>query len=174
MLAQPGLDVDLMAPELMLLHPYLLLQPERLAQSSVVCGCGGGSAIGTWLPTALGRAPRLVLDADALNAIAADPALHPLLRQRRARGWTTVITPHPLEAARLMEGTTADVMADRLSAARLLAQRWGVICVLKGLLAEIAVTLVFCQNVVPCTELPSSLTPGFSRSPLLPSRLLNS
>jgi len=144
LLDEPDGPLDPGCPELMLRSPERLTDLSLLRAAVLVCGCGGGSAIGTWLPTALGRASRLVLDADALNAIAADPALHPLLRQRRARGWTTVITPHPLEAARLMEGTTADVMADRLSAARLLAQRWGVICVLKG-----SGTVVAAPDAVP-------------------------
>ena len=78
------------------------------------------------------RAGRLVLDADALNALAADASVAALLRARAARGQATVLTPHPLEAARLLDCTSAEVQADRLIAARELAQRCGCIAVLKG------------------------------------------
>ncbi|MGQ9723936.1 MAG: ADP-dependent NAD(P)H-hydrate dehydratase, partial [Tepidimonas sp.] len=52
--------------------------------------------------------------------------------KRRAAGWCTVLTPHPLEAARLLGTDTARVQADRLGAARTLATRLGAIVVLKG------------------------------------------
>ncbi|OGB18779.1 MAG: hypothetical protein A2W72_09440 [Burkholderiales bacterium RIFCSPLOWO2_12_67_14] len=123
---------DPVCPELMFRQIDPLLESELLKTAGVVCGCGGGSAVARVLPRVLSRAPRLVLDADALNAVAADSALQTLLRQRSARGWFTVITPHPLEAARLLGSDTATVMADRLLAARTLSERFGVVCVLKG------------------------------------------
>jgi hydroxyethylthiazole kinase-like uncharacterized protein yjeF len=43
-----------------------------------------------------------------------------------------VLTPHPLEAARLLQRQTAAVQADRLAAARELAHRFGGVVVLKG------------------------------------------
>ena len=49
--------------------------PEVIGATTVVCGCGGGDAVRSALPRLLSLAPRLVLDADALNAIAADPGL---------------------------------------------------------------------------------------------------
>ena len=70
--------------------------------TTVVCGCGGGDAVRAPLPRLLSVAPRLVLDADALNAIAADPSLLALAAARAARGLATILTPHPLEAARLL------------------------------------------------------------------------
>jgi hydroxyethylthiazole kinase-like uncharacterized protein yjeF len=54
------------------------------------------------------------------------------LASRARRGKPTVITPHPLEAARLLNCTAADIQADRLAAARQLAARYGVVAVLKG------------------------------------------
>ena len=45
---------------------------------------------------------------------------------------TTVLTPHPLEAARLLGKTTTEVQSDRLGAATALAQRFGCTVVLKG------------------------------------------
>ncbi|MBW8464292.1 ADP/ATP-dependent (S)-NAD(P)H-hydrate dehydratase, partial [Acidovorax sp.] len=44
----------------------------------------------------------------------------------------TVLTPHPLEAARLLGLTTAEVQADRLEAAQQLADQFNCVAVLKG------------------------------------------
>jgi hydroxyethylthiazole kinase-like uncharacterized protein yjeF len=68
----------------------------------------------------------LVVDADALNAIAADNAL--LAR----RGSPTVLTPHPGEAARLLGATPGAVQEDRIGAARAIADKFGAVVVLKG------------------------------------------
>jgi ADP-dependent NAD(P)H-hydrate dehydratase / NAD(P)H-hydrate epimerase len=98
---------------------------------SVACGCGGGDAVRLALPKAFG-ARALVLDADALNAIAADAQLQSLLVARGRRAAPTVLTPHPLEAARLLGQDTAAVQRDRLAAARELARRFSCVVVLKG------------------------------------------
>jgi hydroxyethylthiazole kinase-like uncharacterized protein yjeF len=98
----------------------------------VVCGCGGGDAVAAVLPRILSRAPALVLDADGLNAVAGDTSLQTLLRARAARGWRTVLSPHPLEAARLLGSSTAAVQADRLDAASRLAAQFQCVVVLKG------------------------------------------
>jgi hydroxyethylthiazole kinase-like uncharacterized protein yjeF len=102
----------------------------ELPQALGVIGCGAGPAIAAALPALLQTLPRLVLDADALNAIAADTALQALVRQR-APG-STLLTPHPLEAARLLGRDTASVQADRLAAALELADRLRCTIVLKG------------------------------------------
>ncbi len=100
---------------------------------AVVAGCGGGAAIGAVLEAVLQRSPRLVLDADALNAIAADRTLAAQLQARAGRpDCTTVLTPHPLEAARLLGSSAEAVQGDRLGAARELAAHWGCTVVLKG------------------------------------------
>ncbi len=103
-----------------------------LERSTVVCGCGGGDAVRAVLPALLSRSARLVLDADALNAVAADSALRSLLDARARRGLHSILTPHPLEAARLLGTNTAAVQHDRLAAATSLAQSLGAIVVLKG------------------------------------------
>jgi NAD(P)H-hydrate epimerase len=64
----------------------------------------------------------LVVDADALNLLAAQPS-------SRA-DW--VLTPHPGEAARLLGVSVADIQSDRFAAARAIARRYGGVCVLKG------------------------------------------
>jgi hydroxyethylthiazole kinase-like uncharacterized protein yjeF len=118
------------------LHPELMLAGTPDAApwqtATVVAGCGGGHAIRDHLPDALRQAARLVLDADALNALAEDDRLGAALRERRDNGLPTVLTPHPLEAARLLGCSTAEVQADRLVAARALATRTGAVVVLKG------------------------------------------
>ena len=122
------LTFDPARPELMLRAPGAL-DP---AQLTVVAGCGGGAAIAPELPRLLSAAPRLVLDADALNALARDEALHHAVQARRARGHATILTPHPLEAARLLRQSTAEVQAQRLTAAQTLADNLQCTVLLKG------------------------------------------
>lgn len=64
----------------------------------------------------------LVVDADGLNLLAAEPC--------RREDW--VLTPHPGEAGRLLGCPPATVQADRFAAAEALQQRYGGIVVLKG------------------------------------------
>jgi hydroxyethylthiazole kinase-like uncharacterized protein yjeF len=123
---------DLPWPELMQRSLSDVLQPSLLVRSTVVCGCGGGPAVAQVLPVILGHASRLVLDADALNAIAASDALQAALAARNAGSCRTVLTPHPLEAARLLGVTTAEVQQDRLRAAQRMAAATGAAVVLKG------------------------------------------
>lgn len=119
-------------PELMSRAAWWRRAPAEIAAATVVCGCGGGALVREALPALLAHASRLVLDADGLNAVAADLALQALLHARAARGLSTLLTPHPLEAARLLGTTSAAVQADRLCAARELARRYGCALVLKG------------------------------------------
>jgi hydroxyethylthiazole kinase-like uncharacterized protein yjeF len=119
-------------PELMQHADVWHAGAERLRAATVVCGCGGGTAVAATLPPLLAHAGRLLLDADALNAIAADAALLMALRARGERGAPALLTPHPLEAARLLACSTAAVQADRLAAARALAERCQAVVVLKG------------------------------------------
>lgn len=105
---------------------------HRVEETTVVCGCGGALAVAHTLPPLLARSPRLVLDADALNALAHDPQLRRQLQARRARGQATVLTPHPLEAARLLGCETAQVQSDRIGAARALTGELQATVLLKG------------------------------------------
>ncbi|MBC7648575.1 MAG: NAD(P)H-hydrate dehydratase [Vitreoscilla sp.] len=128
LLGDAAVTVDPCQPELMFRSPEAL----DLRTQTVVCGCGGGQSIKAVLPKVLSTATRLVLDADALNAISNDISLQTLLKARSARGYATVLTPHPLEAARLLQNTTAQVQCDRLKAAAQLAERYQAVVVLKG------------------------------------------
>jgi len=69
-----------------------------------------------------------VIDADALNILAAKP----VLLAKLAKGRTVILTPHPGEMARLAGIPIAEVQANRLAVAREFAQRFGVTLVLKG------------------------------------------
>jgi len=70
----------------------------------------------------VGSGKPLVIDADALNLLAAQPrALH-----------DAILTPHPGEAARLLGTDAAAVQADRFGAAAALAARHEAVVVLKG------------------------------------------
>lgn len=107
--------------------------PQWAAASSgtAVAGCGWGDSAGRLIQL-IEEAERLVLDADGLNLVAAQPALRQALCGRARRGQSTVLTPHPLEAARLLGIGTGEVQAARLNAARDLAERFDCTVVLKG------------------------------------------
>lgn len=128
LLGQASLTVDPLQPELMFRSPEAL----DLTTQVVVCGCGGGDAVKTVIAKVLSRATRAVLDADALNAIAMDTQLQTQLKARHRRGFQTVLTPHPLEAARLLGSPVGAVQADRLAAARELAEQFQCVVALKG------------------------------------------
>ena len=128
LLGNAGPTFDPQQPELMFRTPEAL----DLKHQVVVCGCGGGEAVKTVIAKVLSSATQAVLDADALNAIAADPQLQSQLKVRQHRAYSTVLTPHPLEAARLLGSTAAKVQGDRLAAASLLAEQFQCVVVLKG------------------------------------------
>ena len=71
----------------------------------------------------------LVIDADALNLLAVESGLQQRLIQRRA---ATLLTPHPLEAARLLEIPVEEIQKDRLDAAKKLATKFQSVVILKG------------------------------------------
>lgn len=104
------------------------LDAATAGKAAVVCGPGLGVTDDT--RALVGHLVRrcaqpLVLDADALNAVAGTGVL-------RGRIGPTVVTPHPGEMARQLGTDTATVQADRLGAARRLARDQGVTVVLKG------------------------------------------
>jgi len=96
-----------------------------LARATVVAA-GPGLGQGHWgrqmLAALLQARLPLVMDADALNLLAAEPV--------RRDDW--VLTPHPAEAARLLGVAVADVEANRPGAASEIQQRYGGVAVLKG------------------------------------------
>lgn len=120
--------VDYGAPRLMFASAEALVEasPDVLA---VGPGLGRSTRARTLLQAALGADCPLVLDADALNLIAADAELALAAAQRNA---ATVLTPHPGEAGRLLGLDTEEVQADRVGAARQLSMRFGAHVALKG------------------------------------------
>lgn len=94
----------------------------------LLAGPGLGEGAGAICGGLLGkRAPwaAAVLDADALNALAAGTLRGPLPEH-------TILTPHPGEAARLLHTTVGEVQADREQAVRQLAEEYHCVAVLKG------------------------------------------
>lgn len=123
--APPGFDPA--QPELMCRHAG----DFDFTHATVVAGPGAGSAAraSELLASVMALATPLVLDADGLNLVAADAALQQLLA---ARAGAAILTPHPLEAARLLAVSAGVVQADRLAAARQLAARFQAVVILKG------------------------------------------
>ncbi|KAF1722038.1 NAD(P)H-hydrate dehydratase [Pseudoxanthomonas wuyuanensis] len=100
---------------------------QALLEPADIVALGPGLGQGDWaqglFALALRAGKPLVIDADALNLLAAQP--HKLD--------DAVLTPHPGEAARLLGvGGAADVQRDRFAAARALSERYGSVVVLKG------------------------------------------
>ena len=104
------------------------LHPTR---GAVVVGPGMGMSreANDLLSRMLSTKLALVIDADALNLLAVEPGLQQRLIQRRA---ATLLTPHPLEAARLLEIPVEEIQKDRLDAAKKLATKFQSVVILKG------------------------------------------
>jgi ADP-dependent NAD(P)H-hydrate dehydratase / NAD(P)H-hydrate epimerase len=129
---QKDLPLDPVHPELMIDHRPPPQPGQSLQRGVWVVGCGGGMAICHWLPAVLASSSPVILDADALNQIACSQDLRQSLQARKKSGAISVITPHPLEAARLLDTDTGCVQSDRISAAQALSDKFNCICVLKG------------------------------------------
>jgi len=127
LLADDAPAFDSGALELMLRRPADALE----GADAVVIGPGLGrdSAARELLRQVLRSSVPLVLDADALNLAATDPALQDAIAAHAA---DVLLTPHPAEAARLLGDTTARVQDDRLDAALRLAERFDAHVVVKG------------------------------------------
>jgi len=117
-------------PELMVHGIDSLASLTPLLERASVIAIGPGLGQGDWGRTGFTRildklttsALPLVIDADGLNLLALEPAHYD--------HW--VLTPHPGEAARLLGISSAEVQADRFAAARVIQQRYGGVCILKG------------------------------------------
>ncbi|HEX9450185.1 MAG TPA: NAD(P)H-hydrate dehydratase [Burkholderiales bacterium] len=122
-------SVDLNQPELMLRPAQDVLKSEGLDCIAVGPGLGESQAAQHALAAALGHKAPLVLDADALNLIAAHPKLQKSLAARTS---ASILTPHPAEAARLLGTSTDKIQHDRIAAAGTLSSRFNAAVVLKG------------------------------------------
>ena len=115
-------------------QPELMLRPAdeifALADSLAVGpGLGQSADALELLRRAIACSLPLLLDADALNLLAAHTILGSNLARRNA---PTLLTPHPAEAAHLLGGDVAAIQADRIAAALTLAQRFNAVTLLKG------------------------------------------
>ena len=107
---------------------------DRLADYDVLLmGCGLGqhpetvkfiSRVLLKMPTSL--SPAILLDADALNALARTP------QWWRTLAKDAILTPHPGEMSRLSRISMKKIGQDRLATARQQASRWNKTVVLKG------------------------------------------
>jgi hydroxyethylthiazole kinase-like uncharacterized protein yjeF len=118
-------------------HPELMCRNAQdldFADAIVVIGPGLGTSAEAMqlLSRALNDAVTMVIDADALNLIANNTALHRLLAARHEKNLATIMTPHPLEAARLLGVSTKEIQADRLNSAQSIANKFKSSVVLKG------------------------------------------
>jgi NAD(P)H-hydrate epimerase len=113
-------------PELMSVALGTAMDLEHALERATVVALGPGLGQSPWsmevFRVALAAGKPLVVDADALNLLAAVP--------QRRNDW--VLTPHPGEAARLLGSTAAAVQADRRTAVLDLQSRCGGTVVLKG------------------------------------------
>jgi NAD(P)H-hydrate epimerase len=139
------------AAQLNLTRPELMVWPvedagslDTLIERATVIAIGPGLGRGPWGRRLWERVhlcgKPLVVDADALNLLAASPVANP--------DW--VLTPHPGEAGRLLGCTTAEIGQDRFRAALAIQGRFGGLVVLKG-----AGTLIVGRNTCPpaiCTD----------------------
>jgi len=125
--AAPGYDAS--QPEIMCrAAQQVQFNPDHV----IVIGPGLGNSVASFdlVSRALLGTSLLVLDADALNLMAQQPALMALCNGRDQA--TTLLTPHPLEAARLLGCSVEQVQADRIDAAKKLARRYSSVVILKG------------------------------------------
>jgi NAD(P)H-hydrate epimerase len=111
---------------------YLPMSPATTIDESMrgadVLAIGPGLGQGDWARRLWAQARTVpgvpaIVDADALNLLAASPVKLP-------PDW--IITPHPGEAARLLGVQVPEVQRDRLAAVRELVARYGAVAVLKG------------------------------------------
>jgi hydroxyethylthiazole kinase-like uncharacterized protein yjeF len=122
-------SVDFLQPELMLRSAQEVLKMADLDCLAVGPGLGESQTAQHALAAALAHRAPLILDADALNLLAAHPQLQEMIAARTA---PTILTPHPAEAARLLALGTDEIQHDRIAAAGALSARFNAAVVLKG------------------------------------------
>jgi hydroxyethylthiazole kinase-like uncharacterized protein yjeF len=122
--------------------PVLFRQFEQYNVLLMGCGMGQNETVVRLIrslllshpkaKTAKPKLPSLVLDADALNALAMVPKWWDLMPE------DAILTPHPGEMARLTGMTVDEVQLDRLELAKKMAGEWHKTIVLKGAYTVIA------------------------------------
>lgn len=130
----PGFDT--INPEIMVRTAEEVVADESLTSLAVGMGLGIDKTAPRLLSVVLARVLPMVVDADALTLIAANPSIHAVLEAKMAgtphQTLSFLFTPHPGEAARLLGVTTSEIQTDRISAAKSIAARFKAVTVLKG------------------------------------------
>ncbi len=131
-LARPGgVDFEPSYPQLMTRAFEAPL--EGVDSIAIGCGLGTSAAARARLLAVMASSIACVIDADGLNLLAGDAALFTALHRRsRDSAASSILTPHPLEAARLLGCDTSSIQADRIGCALRLAERSRAVVVLKG------------------------------------------
>ena len=122
-------SVDLTQPEIMLRTPAAIASLAQLDCVVIGPGFGQSNSALELLEFWIRRNVLMLLDADALNLIAAHSHLTMLIKNRTA---ATIITPHMGEAARLLKSDSTYIQANRTEVALNLARDLHASCVLKG------------------------------------------
>jgi len=121
-----AVSIPLVVPELMSRGIVKVNDLDPLIEKATVVAVGPGLCQSSWslelLSRVLDSKLPLVVDADALNLLAAEPS--------HSEQW--VLTPHPGEAARLLDTSVKEIQAGRLCSARQLQSKYGGVIVLKG------------------------------------------
>ncbi|MGB2579940.1 NAD(P)H-hydrate epimerase [Elusimicrobium simillimum] len=95
-------------------------------QDVMVMGCGLGTDAAKYVPGLISTLDLpLVLDGDGLNALAG-------LKEKFKFNMPAILTPHPLEAARLIDGEIPKDDAQREQMAKQISAKYNAVCVLKG------------------------------------------
>lgn len=131
--------INIMCPELMVWGATQEAAEQLINKlhSADVVVIGPGLGQGEWsqfvvkqtLTALIAKPKTLVIDADGLNLIASHLELAALFKKVNCE---SVLTPHPLEAARLLGIKVTEVNQDRVVKAKLLAQEFASHIVLKG------------------------------------------
>ncbi len=118
-------------PELMCRGVMSAAELEPLLKNADVIAIGPGLGQDAWamelFTSVMATDTPLIVDADALNLLAKQPAQRVQLADKN---W--VLTPHPGEAARLLSTSTAHVQEARMQSVHDLLQHYGGVVVLKG------------------------------------------
>ncbi|MGI9309174.1 MAG: NAD(P)H-hydrate dehydratase [Gammaproteobacteria bacterium] len=118
--------VNAACPELMAIGVVEAQDLATVLQRASVIALGPGLGADAWAAELfdylVGLPVPKVIDADALNLLAASP--------QRRDDW--VLTPHPGEAARLLNTDTGSVQRDRIATLAELCERYGGAAILKG------------------------------------------
>lgn len=147
----PSIAGSFQYPELMIhdgneekqFDSIIKIQPE------VICignGLGMGRVASKWLEFSISYHVPIVIDADALNLIATNSELLKIIRKRL---WSTVLTPHPGEMARMLKVPVLKIQLKRDAYIKQLIDLSNSIVVLKGQNTLIGMPN---QDILTCQE----------------------